>query len=93
MQRMLFGLRTWTCTPNSGNPVTSEKYRTDFPRVTIVDMVRSQKILIDSLGIPKLHAVMGSSMGAMLSLAWLALYPARGAHARLWKCDHGPQSS
>jgi homoserine O-acetyltransferase len=61
--------------PNSMNPAISDKYRMDFPTVTIIDMVRSQKMLIDALGITKLHAILGNSMGAMLSTAWLALYP------------------
>ena len=61
--------------PASINPATKSKYRTDFPQVTINDMVRSQKMLIDALGIEKLHAILGNSMGAMLSIAWMALYP------------------
>ena len=61
--------------PVSTNPKTSKVYGADFPAVTITDMVRSQKMLIDALGINKLHAVLGSSMGAMLSITWLALYP------------------
>lgn len=61
--------------PVSLNPKTARNYGVDFPAVTIVDMVRSQKLLIDTLGIRKLHAVLGSSMGAMLSITWLALYP------------------
>lgn len=65
--------------PVSINPRTAKAYAADFPAVTITDMVRSQKMLIDALGIKKLHAVLGSSMGAMLSTSWLALYP---DHAR-----------
>ena len=61
--------------PNSINPSTGKKYRADFPTVTIVDMVRSQKMLIEALGITQLHAILGNSMGAMLSVAWLTLYP------------------
>jgi homoserine O-acetyltransferase len=61
--------------PDSVNPKTSDKYRMDFPAVSIIDMVRSQKILIDTLGITRLHAVLGNSMGAMLSAAWLSEYP------------------
>ncbi|MEH6583810.1 MAG: homoserine O-acetyltransferase [Halioglobus sp.] len=61
--------------PTTNDPESSTKYRSSFPEVTIVDMVRSQKMLIDALGIAKLHAVLGNSMGAMLSLAWLTLYP------------------
>lgn len=65
--------------PVSINPKTAKAYAADFPAVTIADMVRSQKMLIDALGIKKLHAVLGSSMGAMLSTTWLTLYP---DHAR-----------
>jgi homoserine O-acetyltransferase/O-succinyltransferase len=61
--------------PASSNPQTSQLYGLDFPAITIADMVRSQKRLIDGLGITKLHVVLGSSMGAMLSITWLALYP------------------
>lgn len=61
--------------PLSPNPETGKAYGPDFPTVTILDMVRSQKRLIDELGITQLHAVLGSSMGAMLSIAWLVLYP------------------
>lgn len=61
--------------PLSINPDTGKAYGPDFPTVTILDMVRSQKQSIDELGITQLHAVLGSSMGAMLSIAWLALYP------------------
>lgn len=65
--------------PVSINRSTGKRYGGDFPSVTINDMVRSQKMLIDTLGIKQLHAVLGSSMGAMLSMMWLALYP---DHAR-----------
>ena len=61
--------------PDSINPNTSAKYRMDFPAVSIIDMVRSQKLLIDTLGITRVHAILGNSMGAMLSIAWLSLYP------------------
>lgn len=47
----------------------------DFPLITIHDMVYSQKLLLDHLGIDKLKLVIGSSMGGMLSLAWLQLFP------------------
>jgi homoserine O-acetyltransferase len=66
--------------PVSLNPKTSQNYGADFPAVTIVDMVRSQKLLIDTLGIKKLHAVLGSSMGAMLSITWTALYPEHASY-------------
>jgi homoserine O-acetyltransferase/O-succinyltransferase len=48
---------------------------TDFPNITIRDMVRAQKRLIDYLGIPRLLCVLGGSMGGMQVLAWAAEYP------------------
>src|SRR5271156_4007782 len=48
---------------------------TDFPPVTIRDMVRAQKRLIEHLGISRLFAVLGGSMGGMQVLEWAALYP------------------
>jgi homoserine O-acetyltransferase len=52
-----------------------QPWGTDFPQVTINDMVRAQKRLIDHLGIIKLFAVIGGSMGGMQVLSWAALYP------------------
>ena len=48
-----------------------------FPVITIGDMVRLQKMLIDSLGIPRLLAVTGGSMGGMQALEWAVAYPDR----------------
>ena len=48
---------------------------TDFPTITIRDMVRAQKKLVDHLGIPKLLAVIGGSMGGMQVLEWAATFP------------------
>ena len=48
---------------------------TDFPPVTIRDMVRAQKHLVDQLGIARLFAVIGGSMGGMQVLQWAASYP------------------
>jgi homoserine O-acetyltransferase/O-succinyltransferase len=48
---------------------------TDFPPVTIRDMVRAQKRLIEHLGISRLFAVLGGSMGGMQVLEWAATYP------------------
>ena len=47
----------------------------DFPVITIADMVRAQKLLIDHLGIEKLFCVIGGSMGGMQVLQWAASYP------------------
>ena len=48
-----------------------------FPVVTISDMARSQALLMDHLGVEKLHAVVGGSMGGMQTLAWAAHFPTR----------------
>jgi homoserine O-acetyltransferase len=51
--------------PSSIDPADGERYATRFPIVTIFDMVRAQFKLLDHLGIKKLHASVGSSMGGM----------------------------
>jgi homoserine O-acetyltransferase len=53
----------------------AQPWGTDFPPVTIRDMVRAQKRLIEHLGISRLFAVVGGSMGAMQALEWAATYP------------------
>ncbi len=53
----------------------AQPWGTDFPPVTIRDMVRAQKRLIEHLGISRLFAVAGGSMGAMQALEWAATYP------------------
>ncbi len=63
--------------PGSPNPATGQPYGLDFPVVTIGDMVRAQKILIDHLGIDRLHAVVGGSVGGMQVLQWCVDYPDR----------------
>ena len=64
-----------TSGPQSVNPQTNAPYAMTFPVITIADMVRLQKLLIDSLGITKLLAVAGGSMGGMQALQWAASYP------------------
>jgi len=64
-----------TTGPASINPDTGKPYGMSFPVVSIKDFVRVQKALIDSLGIKKLHAVMGASMGALQTYEWAASYP------------------
>lgn len=61
--------------PMSIDPITSEPYNLTFPFVTIRDMVRSQKILLDSLEISELYAVIGGSMGGMQVMQWAIEYP------------------
>jgi homoserine O-acetyltransferase len=52
-----------------------------FPVITIRDMVRAQALLLDALGIERLHAVVGGSMGGMQALSWAANFPERVAAA------------
>ena len=61
--------------PSSANPATGRAYGRDFPVVTVADMVRAQKALIDHLGIDRLLAVTGGSMGGMQVLEWAINYP------------------
>ncbi len=61
--------------PRSVNPDTGKQYNMSFPVLTIADMVRAQKHLIDHLGITKLLSVAGGSMGGMLALQWAISYP------------------
>lgn len=64
-----------TTGPSSIDPRTGKPYGLNFPIVTIKDMVRLQKKLVDALGIEKLLAVAGGSMGGMQTLQWAVLYP------------------
>jgi homoserine O-acetyltransferase len=63
--------------PSSLNPATGRRYGPDFPVVSILDMVRAQARLVEHLGVEKLHAVVGGSIGAMQALAWAVEYPER----------------
>ena len=69
--------------PSSVNPATGQPYGMDFPVVTIKDMVRAQKMLLDHLGISRVLAVVGGSMGGMQALQWCASYPEAVASAVL----------
>lgn len=61
--------------PSSINPKTQKPYGLDFPVVTIGDMVRVQKALIDHLGIRNILSVIGGSTGGMQVLEWCLRYP------------------
>lgn len=63
--------------PSSINPTTNSPYALGFPLVTIGDIVNAQQHLINHLGIDKLLAVVGGSMGGMQVLQWMVSYPER----------------
>jgi homoserine O-acetyltransferase len=61
--------------PSSTNPATGEPYGLRFPALTILDMVRAQKLLLDHLGVAELHTVIGGSMGGMTALLFAIEFP------------------
>jgi homoserine O-acetyltransferase/O-succinyltransferase len=61
--------------PGSTNPRTGQPYGPDFPVLTVGDMVRAEKRLLDVLGIDSLLAIGGGSLGGMQALEWSVAYP------------------
>ncbi len=66
-----------TTGPREINAATGEAWALDFPVITIHDIVRAQKLLVDRLGIEELFCVIGGSMGGMQVLQWASSYPDR----------------
>lgn len=64
-----------TTGPTSLDPETNTPYGSNFPDLTIGDMVESQRVLVEHLGIRKLFAVVGGSMGGMQALEWSLRHP------------------
>lgn len=66
-----------TTGPVSIKPGTQDRYRADFPRVSVRDMVELERTLLDELEIGFLELVTGPSLGGMQALEWAAMYPER----------------
>ena len=66
-----------TTGPLSVNPATGKPYYGDFPRLTIRDMARAHSLLADHLGLRRIHALVGSSVGGFQAVEWIAAEPRR----------------
>ena len=64
-----------TTGPSSIDPATGRAYGSTFPVITVADMARAQRALLRELGITRLAAVSGGSLGGMLALEWAVLFP------------------
>ncbi len=63
--------------PKETNPATGKAYGLDFPFITIGDMIEVQALLLEHLGVEKLFAVVGGSLGGMQVLEWAVRFPDR----------------
>jgi homoserine O-acetyltransferase len=64
-----------TTGPSSVNPATGRPYGPDFPVITVADMVRTERVFLRALGIERLAAVAGGSLGGMQAFEWSILFP------------------
>jgi homoserine O-acetyltransferase/O-succinyltransferase len=64
-----------TTGPSSINPETGTPYGSDFPVVTVADMVRTQRAFLHEIGIERLAVVAGGSLGGMQAFEWAILFP------------------
>ena len=72
-----------TTGPSSPNPATGEPYGLDFPLFTVRDLVSVHRALLEHLGVRKLHAAIGGSLGGMQALQWALDQPAEVERAVL----------
>jgi len=70
-----------TTGPDSVNPKTGQPYGMDFPKISIGDIVEVLQRLVDHLGISRLLAVVGGSLGGLMALDWTTRFPDRMAGA------------
>ena len=73
-----------TTGPSSTDPATGQPYGPDFPVITVADMVRTERAFLDALGIERLAAVAGGSLGGMQAFEWAVLLPGPGRR-RSWR--------
>ena len=66
-----------TTGPANLKPGSDERYRADFPSISVRDMVELERVLLDELGIQRVELVTGPSLGGMQALEWAAMYPER----------------
>jgi homoserine O-acetyltransferase len=66
-----------TTGPVSIKPGTTERYRADFPPISVRDMVNLERVLLDELGVERVELVTGPSLGGMQALEWAVMYPDR----------------
>jgi homoserine O-acetyltransferase len=71
----LLGGCSGTTGPSSVNPATGAPYGADFPVITVADMVRTEREFLGQLGIERLAAVAGGSLGGMQAFEWAILFP------------------
>lgn len=77
-----------TTGPASTDPETGKPYGLRFPIVTVGDWVRLQAMLLDKLGIARLHAVVGGSLGGQQALEWALAFPGRVKKAAVLASSH-----